>query len=99
MVSAAHGAGCTQQLVLSSRCAAGTPCVAAAGLTLEGCRWDEKLGQLEESRPKELFCAMPCLHIRAVPAEKADLKDVYQVGWAGAGVDGWLGAGVQVGCR
>lgn len=29
------------------------------GLTLEGARWDEKSGMLEESRPKELFCQMP----------------------------------------
>lgn len=29
------------------------------GLTLEGARWDEKAGLLEESRPKELFCSMP----------------------------------------
>jgi hypothetical protein len=29
------------------------------GLTLEGARWDEKTGTLEESRPKELFCQMP----------------------------------------
>jgi dynein heavy chain len=29
------------------------------GLTLEGCRWDEKAGVLEESRPKEMFCTMP----------------------------------------
>ena len=29
------------------------------GLTLEGARWDEKTGALEESRPKELFCQMP----------------------------------------
>ena len=28
-------------------------------LTLEGARWDEKTGQLEESRPKELFSALP----------------------------------------
>ena len=29
------------------------------GLTLEGARWDEKTGALEESRPKELFCSLP----------------------------------------
>ena len=29
------------------------------GLTLEGARWDEKSGMLDESRPKELFCPMP----------------------------------------
>lgn len=34
------------------------------GLFLEGARWDDKLGQLEDSRPKELFTPMPVLHIR-----------------------------------
>ena len=34
------------------------------GLTLEGARWDEKSGMLEESRPKELFCQMP-VHFQA----------------------------------
>ena len=28
------------------------------GLTLEGARWDAAVGQLEESRPKELLCTM-----------------------------------------
>jgi dynein heavy chain len=46
-----------------------------SGLTLEGARWTE--AGLEESKPKELFCPMPVMLIRAVPAEKAELKDVY----------------------
>jgi dynein heavy chain, axonemal len=32
------------------------------GLTLEGARWDEKAGVLDDSRPKELFCPMPVRH-------------------------------------
>ncbi len=73
------------------------------GLTLEGARWDDKIGQLEDSRPKELLCPMPVMlvgwgcanfcgcctyapyahsttsaQVRAVPADKAELKDVYQ---------------------
>ena len=46
-----------------------------SGLTLEGARWTEN--GLEESRPKELFCPMPVMLIKAVPAEKAEMKDVY----------------------
>ena len=42
------------------------------GLTLEGARWDDKAGCLEDSRPKELLCPMPVLHVRAVTADKAD---------------------------
>jgi dynein heavy chain len=48
------------------------------GLTLEGARWDEKAGVLEESRPKELFGSLPVILIRAVTADKAELKDAYR---------------------
>ena len=48
------------------------------GLTLEGCRWDDKMGVLEESRPKEMFCPMPVITIKAVTADKAESKDAYQ---------------------
>jgi dynein heavy chain, axonemal len=41
------------------------------GLYLEGARWEERNGCLEESRPKEMACALPVLHVRGVPAEKA----------------------------
>lgn len=34
------------------------------GLTLEGARWDDKTGQLEDSRPKELLCPMPVMLVR-----------------------------------
>lgn len=46
-------------------------------LWLEGARWDERLGVLEESHAKELLYAMPVMLIRAVPANKIDMKDVY----------------------
>lgn len=48
------------------------------GLTLEGARWDDKAGCLEDSKPKELFCPMPVLLVRAVTADKAETRDVYQ---------------------
>ena len=38
------------------------------GLTLEGCRWDDKAGVLDDSKPKELFCPMPVILVR--PAAK-----------------------------
>lgn len=41
------------------------------GLTLEGARWDDKAGCLDDARPKELLCPMPVLHVRAVTADKA----------------------------
>ena len=48
------------------------------GLTLEGARWDEKANALEDSRPKELFYSMPVIQVKAVTADKADMRDVYQ---------------------
>lgn len=36
------------------------------GLTLEGARWDEKSGSVEDSKPKELFCPMPVILVKAV---------------------------------
>merc|ERR1711998_127653 len=48
------------------------------GLTLEGCRWDEKAGVLDDSKPKELFTGLPVILIRAVTADKAELKDAYR---------------------
>jgi dynein heavy chain len=47
------------------------------GLTLEGARWDDKAGSLDDSRPKELFCPMPVLLVRAVTADKAEARDAY----------------------
>ncbi|KAL4513647.1 hypothetical protein Ndes2526A_g04979 [Nannochloris sp. 'desiccata'] len=41
------------------------------GLYLEGARWEERTGCLEESRPKEMACALPVLHVKGVSAEKA----------------------------
>eukprot|EP00232_Nephroselmis_pyriformis_P019075 CAMPEP_0182900652 /NCGR_PEP_ID=MMETSP0034_2-20130328/28990_1 /TAXON_ID=156128 /ORGANISM="Nephroselmis pyriformis, Strain CCMP717" /LENGTH=4527 /DNA_ID=CAMNT_0025034901 /DNA_START=131 /DNA_END=13711 /DNA_ORIENTATION=+ len=48
------------------------------GLTLEGARWDDKAGVLEESRPKELFASMPVILIKAVTVDKAEMRDAYQ---------------------
>jgi dynein heavy chain, axonemal len=48
------------------------------GLVLEGARWDDKAGALEDSKPKELFHTMPVILVKAVTADKAELKDAYQ---------------------
>lgn len=42
------------------------------GLWLQGARWNEGGGFLEESRPKEMACPMPVLLVKAVPSEKAN---------------------------
>ena len=49
-----------------------------SGLTLEGARWDDKVGVLEDSRPKELSCYMPVILIKAVTVDKAEVKDAYK---------------------
>ena len=48
------------------------------GLTLEGCRWDDKLGSLADSFPKELFAPMPVMLLRAVTVDKAEQRDTYE---------------------
>ena len=35
-------------------------------------------GVLEDSKPKELFCPMPVILVKAVTADKAEMKDTYQ---------------------
>jgi len=35
------------------------------GLVLEGARWDTATGQVDESRPKEMFCLMPVIYCKA----------------------------------
>ena len=34
--------------------------------------------RLQDSRPKELFYSMPVIQVKAVTADKADMRDVYQ---------------------
>jgi hypothetical protein len=81
------------------------------GLVLEGAGWDDELGVLEESRPKQLFTPMPVVLIRAVPVDKAPADNLYQCpvyfterrfrwgGWDAwrVGVGGGLGGGLA-GC-
>jgi dynein heavy chain len=44
----------------------------------EGARWDDKTGVLDDSKPKELFCLMPVILVKAVTVDKAEQKDAYQ---------------------
>jgi dynein heavy chain len=48
------------------------------GLFLEGARWDADKTTVEKSRPKELFVAMPCMCVRGVSLDRADMKGIYQ---------------------
>ncbi|KAF5834390.1 hypothetical protein DUNSADRAFT_8976 [Dunaliella salina] len=41
-------------------------------------RLPDQAGVLEDSKPKELFCPMPVILVKAVTADKAEMKDTYQ---------------------
>ncbi|KAJ3608231.1 hypothetical protein NHX12_025281 [Muraenolepis orangiensis] len=47
------------------------------GLYMEGARWDTQSGMIVEARLKELTPAMPVLFIRAVPADKQEVRNMY----------------------
>lgn len=48
------------------------------GLHLQGARWDMNGGVLEPSLPKEMFCPMPIINIKAVSTEKANIGGIYK---------------------
>jgi len=48
------------------------------GLFMQGSRWEFQSGVVEKSRPKEMFCPMPVINVKAVAIDKAETKGVYQ---------------------
>ena len=46
-------------------------------MSIEGARWDDKSGALDDSKPKELFATLPVIQIKAVTVDKAEVKDSY----------------------
>ena len=44
------------------------------GLSVQGARWDLTNIMLERSKPKEMFCKMPVINVKAVAADKADVS-------------------------
>jgi len=47
------------------------------GLSMQGARWDPSNLQVEPSRPKEMFCPMPIINVKAVTKEKANVGGIY----------------------
>ncbi|XP_065549401.1 dynein axonemal heavy chain 9 isoform X2 [Lathamus discolor] len=47
------------------------------GLFMEGARWDAQTGIITDARLKELTPAMPVVFLRAIPADKQDLRNMY----------------------
>ena len=48
------------------------------GLSLQGARWDINSVQIEKSQPKEMFCPMPIMNVKAITTEKANVGGIYQ---------------------
>jgi dynein heavy chain len=51
--------------------------VYVTGFFLQGARWDTNNQQLEKCLPKEMYCPMPIINIRAVTREKANVGGIY----------------------
>jgi len=49
------------------------------GMSIQGARWDTAGGLLERSRPKEMFCKMPIINVKALALDKADVSQGYYV--------------------
>ncbi|XP_068770010.1 dynein axonemal heavy chain 9 [Struthio camelus] len=47
------------------------------GLFMEGARWDAQTGIITDARLKELTPAMPVIFIKAIPADKQDIRIMY----------------------
>merc|ERR1712070_336850 len=45
-----------------------------SGLSVQGARWDVNGGILDRSKPKEMFCKMPIINVKALAADKADVS-------------------------
>jgi dynein heavy chain, axonemal len=44
------------------------------GLSVQGARWDVQGNMLERSKPKEMFCRMPVINVKAMAADKVDVS-------------------------
>ena len=47
------------------------------GLSLQGARWDVSGNVLDRSKPKEMFCKMPVINVKALLFEKAETTGFY----------------------
>jgi dynein heavy chain len=49
------------------------------GLSLQGARWDIAGNIIERSKPKEMFCKMPIINVKALAADKVDVSTGFYV--------------------
>jgi len=47
------------------------------GLSMQGARWDLNSGHINSSKPKEMFCRMPIMAVKALTIEKANVGGIY----------------------
>ena len=47
------------------------------GLSMQGARWDVNGNHIDSSKPKEMFCRMPIMTVKAVTKEKANVGGIY----------------------
>ena len=47
------------------------------GLSLQGASFDIDSSQIVKSKPKEMFCQMPVIHVRAITKERANVGGVF----------------------
>lgn len=47
------------------------------GLHMQGARWDANAGNIEKSKPKEMFCEFPVMSVRGVASDRADFNGMY----------------------
>lgn len=45
------------------------------GFILEGARWDQSFGTIEESKPKEMFSVLPVVYCKAMPIPPEGKED------------------------
>ena len=44
------------------------------GLAMQGARWDPQGGTIDRSKPKEMFCRMPIINVKALALDKIDIS-------------------------
>ena len=47
------------------------------GLSLQGASFDVESSQIVKSKPKEMFCRMPVIHVRAITKERANVGGIF----------------------
>lgn len=44
---------------------------------MEGARWDTSVNDIQDSIIKDMFPLMPVIHIKSLPLERLDIRNIY----------------------